>query len=100
MASNLTRSEQLKRKAQRKPTENFDTDESEKDDDDFQRRRALLKTCLLIAFEEKEGKKDFAVVKKSEVQVLSSNLDKGIFKYRGKSYVVDILKRGKALFLI
>ena len=85
MSSKLIKSEQLKRKANKPPKKNSSFNESGDDE-----------TCFLLTFEEKEGIKDFGVVKASDVEVLVTNPDMGIYKYRGKSYVVDILKRGIA----
>jgi hypothetical protein len=87
MASNISKSEQLKRKS-RKAAEKFDTDESGDDDYDADK-------YYLVTFEEKEGKKDFSIVKASDVGVLALDPKKGIYKYRGKSYIVDILKEGQ-----
>jgi hypothetical protein len=91
MASNITKSEQLKRKSQRNLKEKYDTDDGEDEDDEED-------LCYLVTFEEKEGKKDFSVVKASDVGVLAVDPDKGVYKYRGKSYIVEILKRGKTFF--
>ena len=93
MSSKITRSEQLKRKSYRKQTKEFETDESGGDDDDYDEDKFYL-----VTFEEKEGKKDFAIVKASDVGVLANDHKKGIYKYRGKSYIVDILKEGKTFF--
>jgi hypothetical protein len=90
MSSKLTKSEQLKRKANKPPKKNSSFNESGDDENDDD------ETCFLLTFEEKEGIKDFGVVKASDVEVLVTNPDMGIYKYRGKSYVVDILKRGIA----
>ena len=74
-------SEQLKRKF---PKRNFEKQISDDEEETF----------YLISFEEKNNKREFGIVCSTDVKCIPGNLDKGIYKSRGKTYTVTILKRG------
>jgi hypothetical protein len=85
--STLAQSEQLKRKSMRQTEKSLSDDE---DDEEF----------FLVEFEGNTSKIEYGVVNAIDVEVFPTNLDKGFYKYRKKTYTVKILKRGNIIIKI
>ena len=78
------RSEQLKRK-KTTVSKVVNTTDTEEEDEDY----------FLISFsEELQNRIEYAIVKSIDISLATNYPDTGVFKYRGKKYTVNILKRG------